>query len=215
MRCSADDSAANLVYFGQRHFDPYAATRRQTGDRPEQTSPSLGALHRSVSAGTGNEAFSCGKNGVPTQVSSWGAPCRRSRHPQHQRLGSRWPGVASRRCGVPGRRRSTGRWRSRSTSVLWTARSERRRFLGEAKAAGNLSGHPGIVTVHDAGILADGRPYLVMKLCTGGSLTAWLRPDNRQSVTRICSVGVQHRRRAGRGPRAGHAASRRQARRTS
>ena len=45
--------------------------------------------------------------------------------------------------------------------------------------------------MHDAGILADGRPYLVMKLCTGGSLTAWLRPENRQSVARICSVGVQ------------------------
>ena len=69
--------------------------------------------------------------------------------------------------------------------------SERRRFLGEAKTAGNLSGHPAIVTVHDAGILTDGRPYLVMKLCTGGSLTAWLRPDNRQSVSRICTVGVQ------------------------
>jgi LCP family protein required for cell wall assembly len=69
--------------------------------------------------------------------------------------------------------------------------TERRRFLGEAKAAGNLSGHPSIVTVHDAGILEDGRPYLVMKLCTGGSLTAWLRPDNRQSVDRITAVGVQ------------------------
>ena len=31
---------------------------------------------------------------------------------------------------------------------------------------------PGIVTVHDAGILADGRPYLVMELCPGGSLNA-------------------------------------------
>jgi serine/threonine protein kinase len=45
--------------------------------------------------------------------------------------------------------------------------AEQRRFLGEAKAAGNLSGHPGIVTVHDGGILADRRPYLVMKLCSG------------------------------------------------
>ncbi len=72
-----------------------------------------------------------------------------------------------------------------------TTESERRRFLGEAKSAGNLSGHPGIVTVHDAGILPDGHPYLVMKLCTGGSLTSWLKPDKRQSVERICSVGVQ------------------------
>ncbi len=71
-----------------------------------------------------------------------------------------------------------------------TGESERRRFLSEARAAGNLSGHPGIVTVHDAGILGDGRPYLVMKLCTGGSLTGWLRADNRQSVERIVSVGV-------------------------
>ena len=55
--------------------------------------------------------------------------------------------------------------------------SERRRFLGEAGAAGNLSGHPSIVTVYDTGILANGRPYLVMKYCSGGSLTSWLKPD--------------------------------------
>ncbi len=71
------------------------------------------------------------------------------------------------------------------------AESERRRFLGEAAAAGNLSGHPCIVTVYDTGILADGHPYLVMKYCSGGSLTSWLRPDNRQSVERICFVGLR------------------------
>ncbi|GAA1428762.1 hypothetical protein GCM10009616_09200 [Microlunatus lacustris] len=69
--------------------------------------------------------------------------------------------------------------------------AERRRFLGEARAAGNLSGHPGIVTVHDAGILADGRPYLVMKLCSGGSLTRWLDPENRKSPEQIRGVGVR------------------------
>jgi LCP family protein required for cell wall assembly len=69
--------------------------------------------------------------------------------------------------------------------------TERLRFLGEARTAGNLSGHSGIVTVHDAGILADGRPYLVMKLCSGGSLTPWLRPENRQSPERIRMVGVR------------------------
>lgn len=68
---------------------------------------------------------------------------------------------------------------------------ERRRFLREAGAAGRLSGHPGIVTVHDAGILSDGRPYLVMDLCTGGSLTQWLKPQGRQDQQRIRDVGVQ------------------------
>ena len=69
--------------------------------------------------------------------------------------------------------------------------SEQRRFRAEATAAGNLSGHPGIVPVYDAGILADRRPFLVMKLCSGGSLTQWLRPENRQSAERIRSVGVR------------------------
>ncbi len=69
--------------------------------------------------------------------------------------------------------------------------TEQRRFLREAKAAGQLSGHPGIVTVHDAGILADDRPYLVMELCPAGSLTSWLSPENRQSPERIREVGVR------------------------
>ncbi len=65
------------------------------------------------------------------------------------------------------------------------------RFLAEARAAGNLSGHPGIVTVHDAGILPDERPYLVMELCPGGSLTPWLKPENRPSQEGVRHVGVR------------------------
>lgn len=68
---------------------------------------------------------------------------------------------------------------------------QRRRFLREAGAAGRLSGHPGIVTVHDAGILPDDRPYLVLELCTGGSLSAWLAPEKRPSVERVRDVGVR------------------------
>jgi serine/threonine protein kinase len=68
---------------------------------------------------------------------------------------------------------------------------ERRRFLREAGAAGRLSAHPGFVTVHDAGILPDGRPYLVMDLCPGGSLTQWLKPEGRQSEQRVREVGVR------------------------
>lgn len=69
--------------------------------------------------------------------------------------------------------------------------AEKRRFLREAGAAGRMSGHPGIVIVHDAGILPDERPYLVMELCPGGSLTRWLQPDNRQTQDRIREVGVR------------------------
>jgi LCP family protein required for cell wall assembly len=69
--------------------------------------------------------------------------------------------------------------------------AERTRFLSEARTAGQLSGHAGIVTVHDAGILEDGRPYLVMALCPGGSLTRWQDPDNRQSEDRVREVGVR------------------------
>ena len=69
--------------------------------------------------------------------------------------------------------------------------SERRRFLREAGAAGRMSGHPGIVTVHDAGILSDDRPFLVMELCPGGSLTRWLKPEARPTQNRVREVGVR------------------------
>jgi tRNA A-37 threonylcarbamoyl transferase component Bud32 len=72
-----------------------------------------------------------------------------------------------------------------------TSEAERRRFLREAGAAGRLSGHPGIVTVHDAGILEDNQPYLVMELCPGGSLSKWLKPENRPSQERVREVGVR------------------------
>ena len=67
---------------------------------------------------------------------------------------------------------------------------DRRRFLLEAAAA-RLSDHPGIVTAHDAGILPDDRPYLIMDLCSGGSLTQWLKPENRASEERVRQVGVR------------------------
>jgi hypothetical protein len=53
-----------------------------------------------------------------------------------------------------------------------------RRFLDEARIAGQLQ-HPGIPPVHDLGTLADGRPFLAMKLIKGRTLEALLRdrPD--------------------------------------
>ncbi|GAA3578434.1 hypothetical protein GCM10022197_39810 [Microlunatus spumicola] len=69
--------------------------------------------------------------------------------------------------------------------------AEQRRFLTEARTAGGLSGHPGIVTVHDAGVLADGRPYLVMELFRGGSLTRWQSPEDRPDAERVRTAGVR------------------------
>jgi len=41
----------------------------------------------------------------------------------------------------------------------------RRSFTVEADAMARLSAHPSIVTIHQASISADGRPYLVMEYC--------------------------------------------------
>jgi serine/threonine protein kinase len=53
-----------------------------------------------------------------------------------------------------------------------------RRFLGVARITGQLQ-HPGIPAVHQVGALADGRPFLAMKLIKGNTLEALLkqRPD--------------------------------------
>ena len=68
---------------------------------------------------------------------------------------------------------------------------DRRRFLREIVALGLLSDHPSVVTAHDAGILPDDRPYLIMELCPGGSLTRWLQPENRPSSEWVRQVGVR------------------------
>ncbi|MCX6465242.1 MAG: serine/threonine-protein kinase, partial [Pseudonocardiales bacterium] len=46
----------------------------------------------------------------------------------------------------------------------------RRAFARECRAMGAVSGHPHIVTVHRGGATADGAPYIVMDLMSGGSL---------------------------------------------
>ncbi|MFI9816059.1 protein kinase domain-containing protein [Saccharothrix variisporea] len=69
--------------------------------------------------------------------------------------------------------------------------NDRRRFLREARAAGRLSGHPNVVDLYDAGVLPDGRPYLVMELCTGGSLLDRLRDGGALPVDEACALAVK------------------------
>ncbi len=67
---------------------------------------------------------------------------------------------------------------------------DRRRFLREAHAAGQLSDHPNVISVFDAGITEDGRPYLVMELCSG-SLADRLGKDGTVPAPDVREVGVR------------------------
>ena len=117
---------------------------------------------------------------------------RRSRTSLASAAGSRWPGVASRRSGGPGRRPWTGSSRSRWTTVAWTARRSAAGSWARPRPRATCPGHPGIVTVHDAGHPGR-RPSLSGDEASvrAGRSPAWLRPENRQSPKRICAVGVQ------------------------
>lgn len=57
----------------------------------------------------------------------------------------------------------------------------RQRFAREARAIGRLSGHPNVVDVYAQGITTDGAPYLIMELCTRGSLGDRLKQGQRLS----------------------------------
>jgi Flp pilus assembly protein TadD/serine/threonine protein kinase len=67
-----------------------------------------------------------------------------------------------------------------------------RRFLAEARTAGRLQ-HPGLVPIHAAGALPDGRPFFAMKLVDGQTLAEVLsvRPDRAHDRGRFLKVFEQ------------------------
>lgn len=84
---------------------------------------------------------------------------------------------------------------SRETAVKVDSRAlyserDQRRFFREVAAAGRLSGHPHVIDVYDAGTLRDGRPYMVMELCPGGSLNDELRRNGPLAPAAACRIGV-------------------------
>ncbi len=66
----------------------------------------------------------------------------------------------------------------------------RARFQTEANLMAQLSHHPSIVTVYQADIAADGRPYLVMEYCSRTGLAERYRTE-RISVAEVLRIGVR------------------------
>lgn len=64
-----------------------------------------------------------------------------------------------------------------------------RMFNSEADVLAHLSAHPSIVTVYQAGVSAEGRPYIVMEYCPG-SLSQRYRVE-RIPVAEALSIGVK------------------------
>ncbi|WP_156761557.1 serine/threonine-protein kinase [Microbacterium karelineae] len=73
-------------------------------------------------------------------------------------------------------------------------------FTSEANTMAMLSSHPAIVTIFEAGVSADGRPYLVMEYCPGPNLQVRYRREPfglaealRAGVAVVAAVETAHR----------------------
>jgi hypothetical protein len=74
--------------------------------------------------------------------------------------------------------------------VLLSERDQRR-FVREVTAAGRLSGHPHVIDIYDAGMLGDGRPYMVMEFCPQGSLADAVRRNGALPPAQVRDIGVK------------------------
>jgi serine/threonine protein kinase len=63
------------------------------------------------------------------------------------------------------------------------------RTLREARAAAKLSGHPGIVVVHEV-VHEDGRPWIVMELVRGPTLEQLVRTDGPLPPRQVAAIGA-------------------------
>jgi serine/threonine-protein kinase PknK len=67
----------------------------------------------------------------------------------------------------------------------------RRRFERELALAGRLTGHPNVVTVFASGFLPDGRGYVEMEYCPGGSLADRLAAQGPLPARDVVAIGVK------------------------
>ena len=67
----------------------------------------------------------------------------------------------------------------------------RARFERECRAMGTMSGHPGIVTVYEAGFTPSGQPYILMELMDGGSLEQQMVSRGTFRWEEVVEIGVR------------------------
>jgi len=72
----------------------------------------------------------------------------------------------------------------------WSSHSQRAAFDAEADLMATLSTHPSIVTMYEADVADDGRPYLAMEYCSRPNLGARYRTE-RLSVAEALRTAVQ------------------------
>jgi serine/threonine-protein kinase PknK len=69
--------------------------------------------------------------------------------------------------------------------------AEVRRFTNECRILGRLGAHRHVVDVHDAGVTADGRPFIVMKFYGRGSLADRLKASGPLPPAEAVGVAIK------------------------
>lgn len=67
----------------------------------------------------------------------------------------------------------------------------RARFERECAANGRLGSHPNVLTIYESGYTEDGKPYIAMELCTGGSLADQVASSGPLPVEAVLRIGVR------------------------
>ncbi|MGI5501438.1 serine/threonine-protein kinase [Lentzea sp. CA-135723] len=84
----------------------------------------------------------------------------------------------------PGLKRDVAVKTPRSSGL---SREVREQFIAEGESMAELGSHENVVSVHDTGTTADGRPYLIMEYCPGGDLAG----GTPLPVEKVLDIGVQ------------------------
>lgn len=125
----------------------------------------LGELERSVGAPLARVSLLGASEGLPVR-DEVGVPERVEGHSTYRVLGE----LARGGMGILYRGEDVDLGRDVALKVLREELARRpgvvQRFVEEAQVAGQLQ-HPGVVPVHELGLLPDGRPYFAMKLVQG------------------------------------------------